>query len=360
MRRTLLFSSTLVLLMGAGVAYAGSSNTLYIDQSGDGNTANVDQSNGPGGNDIGTPGDPVNQTGNNNSFNFSNAGCCNTNNRYNNDVNKAEQVGDNNWLNIHVWNLAHDNVVSDAQQLGNTNRLLIEQNGSNYGTVGTILQDGDVNSAYIGQGGSNNTVSNVEMVGSNNGYSNTMSMASGRFDSLRIRQGGSGNLVNHARIEGDNNKQIPSNGYAPLLDIYQSGSNNGLTSSVATMLGSNGNGIKVTEIGDWNNFSVMQGTSTASTGNYATVTQTGSYNDATVTQFGSYNQLVVTQLDDGNSSTTNFTGDSNGVGTLTGVAGGLTNVNLVEGSVYQNSTGAGSGNSLTYNVTGSNNLAISQ
>jgi hypothetical protein len=117
--------------------------------------------------------------------------------------------------------------------------------------------------------------------------------------------------------------------------------------------------MRISEIGDWNNFSIQQGVSVHSTGNYATVDQQGSHNNATATQYGDGNQLVVRQFADGNRSTTNFDGNDNGVGTLSGAAKGLADLNtitLTQGTVLQDSTTGASGNIVNYDVFGSRNL----
>jgi hypothetical protein len=352
MKTTLSLGTAIVLLAATGVAYAGSSNTVYIDQQGSANTASVQQSAGPGGNDIGLPGAPLLQDGNNNSFTETQATGGGFS-RGDNDILAAKQLGDNNAFSDYYSNNAGGNRINNVLQDGNHNTLSVERNAGLNSTVGTVKQVGDWDWIAIRQsGGTGNVVSLVQQLGSHNGASGVNLHNWGTY----ISQSGSNNAVDESTINGSNNNPSISSVGGPVHQITQTGNGNGQSFSTAVTNGSGGNAIHVAETGDGNNFSVVQGTSSASTGNYATVTQTGSSNDATATQFGNYNQLVVSQLADGNSSTTNFSGDSNGVGTLTGAAGALTNVNLVQGSVYQDSTGAGGGNSLTYNVTGSSNL----
>ncbi|MBS3651494.1 curlin repeat-containing protein [Pseudaminobacter sp. 19-2017] len=355
MKLALATATAMGLLMGA--AWAGSSNTLYLEQNGANNTASVHQATGPGGNDIGTSGDPVSQTGDNNAFVFSNAGCCNEGLRQDNDVAKAEQVGHRNWLNIQVWNLSDHNDINNVQQQGNDNALQLDQNGSRSSTIGTVLQEGDRNTSLIRQNGARNSVVSATIVGSDNGTARSGELSSGRSAGSRIIQSGNDNVITESRIEGSNNKQA-TNTYAPPHDIQQYGSNNGHNASIARTLGSNGNGIKVTQRGDWNNFSIQQGVDANSAGNYATLTQDGSFNAAYVTQSGSNNHIIVDQDRNSNTATANFTGSGNGVGTLTGVAGALDtqHASLTQGTIFQDSGLAMSGNTVTYNVTGSNNL----
>ena len=335
-KQTLMISAALAVLTTA--AAAGDSNTVYIDQDGVGNTAKIHQATGPGGNDIGSSADPVNQTGDSNAFAFSNSGCCNDGNRYNNDITKAEQVGDNNWMNVRVWNLSNNNQVQDARQIGNSNRLLIEQNGSKTGIIGTVLQEGDVNSAVLKQSGSDNTISNVAMIGSNNGYTNTGEMTSGRHVSLRVVQSGAGNIVSDATMTGENNRQVPSNGYAPHLDIRQVGGNN---LAYGIMMGSNGNHLNIYQNGDGNDTGVDQGDNVASTGNNVDLDQIGDGNYARASQIGSYNSINAF-----------FTGNNNGLGSFTGDA---LSIGLSNGMIDQN----GSNNLFNAVVTGDSNMFAS-
>jgi len=359
MKLKIVLSTASALALLTGAAWAGSGNTLYIQQQGSTNTANVNQGTGPGDNNIGTLADPVTQDGNTNFFQYSNAGCCNEGSRQDNDVKKAEQDGNGNWMNIAVWNLSDHNRINSAIQDGNDNALQIEQNDSRSGRIDSVLQDGSGNVGLAKQNGSGNRIVLMQQIGSNNGNGRSGELTSGRGVGSRVIQAGSNNLINESSVVGSNNKQAASNTYTPPHDIQQLGNNNGRSFSTASTLGSNGNGIKVTEHGDWNNFSVKQGLSVRSTGNYATVDQQGSYNNATATQYGSGNHLVVSQILDGNRSTTNFDGNDNGVGTLGGAAGtlaGLPGSRLVQGTVLQDSTGAVSGNLVNYDVFGSGNL----
>jgi hypothetical protein len=252
--------------------------------------------------------------------------------------------------------LAGGDRINSFLQLGNTNWASVGRNGASAATVGTFNQIGDSNSARITQTGSGDTVTLLQQVGSNNG---------GPFGSggpqnpdqwgTTIIQNGNNNLISESSIVGSNNNKNTTT--APVSYISQVGNNNGINSSIARTYGSNGNFIHVTEQGDWNNFSVLQGLNTSSTGNQATVTQTGNSNAAYVTQYGDDNHVTVTQLGDANVATANFTGDRNGNGTLIGIAAALltSNANLVEGTIYQDATGA-SGNTVTYNVSGNDNL----
>ncbi|OWU84476.1 hypothetical protein ATO6_12345 [Oceanicola sp. 22II-s10i] len=329
----------------ASMAVAGDANKAFVEQDGNNNAASIDQSAGPGGNDFATLSNPATQRGNDNQLRFSNGSANNNhNNRFNNDVNVAEQIGNGNWMNITVGNLSNNNTVEDAQQLGDTNSLLVSLNGSRGGTIETVLQDGNVNSAVLKQSGNDNTIQSVSMIGDDNGYANRLELTSGRFASLRILQTGNTNLVTSATIEGSNNRQIPSNGYAPLLDIRQTGNMN---IAFGNMLGSDGNYLNILQNGTGNDAGVNQGSTAASTQNDADIDQIGDGNYVRATQTGSYNAL--------NAS---FTGEDNGVGTMSGDAGTLvsSHIELTQGSILQDSALAASGNTIDYTVVGNDNM----
>ncbi|WP_417423699.1 hypothetical protein [Hoeflea sp.] len=358
---TLAAATAIGLVMSAS-AYAGNENTLYLDQDGNDNTALVHQSSGGGNNNIGTLADPVTQDGDHNSFRFSNSG---SGSGTNNDIIKAEQTGDDNYFSMSTWNGANNNVVQDAQQVGDLNQMRIGMNGSDTGLVGTILQQGDNNHLVIDQApisgalSAGNQVRSVTMLGSDNGLAPDANGAAKRAGTY-IKQTGAGNIVQNAYVEGSNNTGAAgsSNTYRNVQRIEQWGSNNGLGSSIASTMGSDGNRIWVFEAGNSNNFSIMQGIDSFSTGNYATATQDGDYNDVTVTQYGDGNEIIVDQDGNGNTTTANFVGNGNGVGVLSGNAGmlELAHGELTQGTIVQDSSAAISGNSVDYNVTGDSNL----
>ena len=330
-------------------------------QSGGTNQATVQQSAGPGGNDVGKPGAPVTQVGNGNRF-LETQSTGGGFSRGDNDIVAMAQSGDNNFVHSDYSNNAGSNRITSLLQSGNGNWVSIGRNASIGGVITTLNQIGSANSAQVGQTGSNNTVVLLQQLGDGNG---------GPFGSggpqnpngwgVSIGQDGNDNLINEASITGSNNNINTLGTLSPsagAISITQHGNNNGRVMSVARIVGSNGNAIFVNEQGNYNNFSIIQGISTASTGNLATLNQLGSYNSAIATQYGSQNHLNIKQLSDSNSVVANFTGDSNGNGSLTGIAAALlpSNANLAEGTIYQDSTGSAYGNSVTYNVTGSSNL----
>jgi hypothetical protein len=345
---TLAAATAIGLAMSAS-AYAADNNKLFIDQNGTGNEASVHQSKGNN-NDIGTSLTPALQNGNGNYFGY-------TNNKYNggnnNDIIELKQDGNDNWFNAVDEHGAANNTINDVLQHGNTNQALINRYGDSGSTVDQLIMDGNSNVAYIKQGtypyGGSNTVTLAKIVGDNNGRPDTRALYEGAYPgraAINIYQkDGTGNTIDEASIEGSNNNYHTGTDNA--VRIYQFGSDNGNGASTARLIGSGGNKIWVTESGNGNNFTVLQGSVTSDTGNSAEVTQTGNDNGITIDQDGSYN-----------STTANFAGNGNGVGTLSGKAGALASVNtdLTQGTIFQDSSAAISGNSVDYNVTGDSNL----
>ena len=336
------------LLVGA--AYAGANNNLYLKQDGNGNSADVHQSAGPGGNDIGTSGSPFLQDGNDNvlkEIQATGGGFS----RGDNDIVKGKQKGNRNSFTDYYSNNAGGNRVNDFTQDGNDNIASISRNASIDGVVDILKQDGNSNFLSIGQSsGTGNHIDLIKMIGSHNGWS----MQNAGNIGVRLSQSGSYNIIQEASVQGSNNNT--ASGTTNVIHVGQSGDYNGRTASIARTRGSNGNGIDVAEIGEWNNFDIRQGLSAGSTGNYATLTQDGSYNMAKATQFGNGNRIIVDQDGNSNTSTTLFDGNDNGVGLMSGAAGALelANSDLTQGTVFQDSSGAVSGsNSLNYNVHGS-------
>jgi hypothetical protein len=200
MRKTLVLSSALALLMATGAAYAGSSNTLYIDQEGGTNSANVQQSAGPGGNDIGSPASPFLQDGTGNSFTETQATGGGFS-RGDNDIIKAKQVGDNNRFSDYYSNNAGGNRVNNFTQDGDSNVASVSRNASISGTVGTLTEDGDKNFLSISQNGTGNTVTKATITGSNNGWS---TQNAGNWGTLLI-QSGDGNIIAESSVDGSDN-----------------------------------------------------------------------------------------------------------------------------------------------------------
>lgn len=354
---TTTLAATSALCLSMGMAHADS-NTLYLEQIGTGNVADIVQdtgvaigssvaasNGGAGNNDIGTLGDPVTQNGNNNFFRYSNIGSGNANLRGNNDIIKAEQNGNDNQMRFGDGNWSVDNVTQDAQQIGDDNYLSVGHNGGKRNIIGSILEDGGDNHIRINQNGHDGNISNVSIVGSGNGGSSHSSWYENW--GILIQQSGDNNSITNASIEGSNNDGWPgSRGTA--MRINQTGTSN---TASAAMMGSDGNRVLIDQGGVGNNIAeVIQGDTLASTNNNADVLQNGDGNATTVEQLGSYNTVYA-----------DFMGDGNGVGTMTGVAGALADGNLgdnlFQGNVFQDSSAApGLGNWVSYTVTGSHNL----
>ncbi len=355
------FAATTALTLSMGAAYADS-NTLFLDQTGSDNDATIHQSGtashpSAGGNDIGLSGAPVLQNGDGNFLSYTNSGYASGSD---NDIVKLEQNGNENWFQARDSNQATGNRINDVQQDGNINQALVVRAGETGSVVEQIVMDGNSNVLVIDQGkaatgGGSNTVTLAKIVGSGNGNTNTTAAYRGAYGNVAgvyVVQKGStgnpaiGNMVQEASIEGNDNRNFSGWG-GNAVSVIQNGSYNGTGFSIARMIGSDGNKIAVQQTGDGNNFAVYQGTVTSDTGNVALVDQIGDGNGVTIDQDGSYN-----------STTASFTGNDNGVGTMNGVAGNLESSSLFlsQGNIFQDSSLALSGNTVSYAVTGNSNL----
>jgi hypothetical protein len=337
---TTTLAATSALCLSMGMAYADS-NTLHVDQTGNNNIADVDQSHGSGNNRVGSSANPVTQIGDDNYFKYNNVG----QSLGDATVDTALQQGNNNKLLLRDWGSAGHNATDNAQQIGNDNYVYVEHNYGDRNTTAMIEERGNDNHIRINQNGNDGIIGTVSIVGSGNGGASH----SGWRENwgILIAQGGGHNSISNASIEGDNNDGWPgSRGTA--MSINQTGTYN---TASASMVGSDGNRVLISQGGIGNNNAVViQGDTLASTNNSADVLQNGDGNATRVEQLGSYNTVYA-----------DFLGDSNGVGTMTGVAGALAdndpNDNLFQGNVFQDSSAAsGLGNLVSYDVTGSDNL----
>lgn len=347
-------STALGLSMTAAVA--GDNNEIFLEQNGQGNVADVVQSTGGlGGNQIGTSGAPALQQGDNNLFLYSDEGCCNANSRGNNDITRAVQVGNENTMSFRDWNIARNNTTGLAQQIGNDNDMRVGHNGGESNVIGDVLQVGNDNHIRIDQNGDGGAIYSASITGSGNGGSSHSSWHENW--GILIQQGGTNNTVVDASIVGDDNDGFPGS-RATAMRINQTGDG---STARGLMLSSNGSFMLIDQGGTGGHSAeVEQGTSVASTGNYADVDQNGQGQTASVGQYGDNNYITVSQNGAGNTLTAGFYGDGNGVGTMTGVAGDLVDADLgddlFQGNVFQDNGGIGAGNSISYTVNGSNNL----
>ena len=140
MRETLVMSSALALLMGTGIAYADGNQTYNV-QTGDSNSASIDQSAGSN-NNVGYAADPVLQNGTLNSLTITQSG------------NDNSAGGDESSIPV-----SGSDPNAGIEQQGNENYLKIEQAG-NHGDVGEITQTEDADATS--HSSSNNLTINQE------------------------------------------------------------------------------------------------------------------------------------------------------------------------------------------------------
>jgi len=358
-----LTAATAIGLVMAASAHADS-NTLYIDQSGDRNTADVHQSGSAshpssGGNDIGLDGAPILQDEDDNYFQYSNIGYGAGSD---NDIIKLEQDGNTNWFRALDNKGSTGNRIEDVLQEGNINQARVFRSNEQGSTVETLSMVGNSNVVVITQGSGsgpagNNTVTLAKISGDNNGYTHATGGALPGQAGINITQFGSDNTVSEASIEGSRNRSWTT---GAALSIRQVGLNNGNTASLARMKDSDGNFIHITQNGDENQFDMQQGLSAASTGNEMTLDQTGNRNTSTGVQGGDYNEMVLTQLGDDNGLEVNQLGstnyasvliDGNSNGTPQLLTGKAALTGLISGVITQ----AGNGNEVSLSIDGDNN-----
>lgn len=359
--------SATALLLSVASALAGDANTVYLTQDGTGNTASVDQSVGPGGNDFTSLGNPALQDGDNNVIQYSNS-TFSGDTPSNNDLTELDQIGDMNWFVATDWGSDNGTIGTILEQ-GNRNQVLVARENDDGSHVGSVQIVGNSNVIAIRQGqawlgsGSNNEVTSASITGNGNGNTALVSPYWGvypQYAGISILQRGNGNTISNASIVGDSNSSHTT--FYRVQRLEQIGDNN--TGSAST-LGSNGNRIWAFQTGDGNDFTLSQGVGIASTQNFIDLIQTGNDNDAAVDQMGSFNvadvdqigngnHIDISQYDDNNTVTANFDGNDNGVGTFTGVAATTAGA-LTPGMIVQDAATLG-GNLITYDVFGNSNL----
>ena len=349
-------AASTALTLSALAAHAGDNNEVFLEQTGQRNTADILQSTGGlGGSQIGTATFSASQVGIRNVLVYSDEGSGDAANRGNNDILTLEQTGNRNKMKFRDWEAARDNVTRSAVQTGQDNDLRVRREGGVANVIDSIIQAGDDNHIRIAQKGTNGVIGTVGIFGSGNGGASRSDWQENW--GILIRQDGTNNTVGTATIEGDDNDGFPGS-TATAMRINQTGDG---SSASAIMMSSNGSFILIDQGGTGGHTAdVRQGISTSSTGNHADLDQNGQGQSGVIEQFGDGNYITARQDGAGNTLTARFFGDGNGVGTMTGPAGALTSSDIGDelfvGNVFQDNGGVGAGNSITYEVTGSNNL----
>lgn len=397
------------LIALTGAAWAGNGNEAYTDQNGDNNNILIQQNAGSGNNTVGLDGAPILQNGDSNRFSETQATGGGFS-RGDNDIKAAEQRGNSNVFGSGYSNNAGENDIDSVLQYGNSNWISIGRDNQREGSIGTVIQGntgdqptgGNNNyltisqvsqfpgeAGFVANSGDGNSIDSVQQIGSNNGSAGPSGPQNPYQWGTRISQAGHGNKISESTVIGSNNSAPGAlfwgskndvgtdanllNTYRSVQRISQRGDDNGLIASRAVTRGSNGNYIFVDQNGDQNNFDLQQGIDASSTGNQITALQKGDGNAVSNTQVGSndyfasvqtgnFNVLDGEQYQDNNTIRASFTGDSNGVGTMSGNAGNLvsnTNTNgLGGGHLMRNGlvTQDGLGNTVDLSVTSSSNM----
>jgi hypothetical protein len=395
MRKTLVLSSALALLMGIGVAYAGS-NDAYMDQQGSYNNASINQSDGTN-NKAGSAAHAITQIHNDaytwdthyNTLSIVQSGNSNDvglgtnsnpfgygygiyqNEDYTNGGNSPEPSQRNY---IGIMQTSNGNSVGAISQYTAThagdNYLSISQSGNGGNRVGSVSQQrtqANQNIAIVNQSGTGNTIASMQQytVNISNGANKMYVTQSGNNN-------GNGHLTGAAAATGAQSSTLiqgaPFSGGAvhALIDSYASldisGNNNqfGITqlghgyndsdSVGSVLISGNSNQLGIYQEGNGNVVALAE---ISGTSNNIGIQQTGDGNLATVIVDQSGNKVYARQNDNDNQIYAKIDGNNNGTGLFSdGGASTLASSNgLFSGDLFQDT-----GNqSMTLKITGNSN-----
>ena len=348
-----------VILMVGGIAYASDGNTVYVDQNGERNSAEISQNGG--GNQFGRGLDPVVQYGKRNRIDAKQAGSRNragssgagllgfepgdrgidqtgSGNRF-----RLRQNGDRNRIET-VQQTGH------ALGAGKSDVLGVDQEG--HDRIGMLIQKNDViarnpaeqNKATIDQHGSGNTIAAVRQVGHSNTLVISQANGAGNFigvadqgllgaadhnaaGTIKLAQDGSRNTIfAAAQVGHDNKMRIAQQGDA---NTVFAASQIGVSNDMALELNGDGNSLGASQWGSHNSVRVKvtaDRSDGSSDGNSADISQEGDFN--------------VVKLD--------IRGDGNGLGSFSGAAAA---VGLDAGAISQGSLlGTGADNRISLQI----------
>ena len=360
--RLALLAATAATLVTAGAANAQvvptNNNKVYLNQAGQANSASIDQNGG----DNNRVGQTTNDAKQFNDLDPASNTLTITQEKNNNEVdallqNAEDGAGTNNLTitqtNTTAGSATGQNVISTVSQKVST--------GSTAHNEATLTQDGVQNRLSVSQnqtGADNNVIKftangdrNGNQVFSTGGYAEAAGLAGATSSSLT--QDGSNNLID-LTINGDDNRfGINQQGSQNTLNVLTvtGGSNElGIFQDSRTSAGSNN--LQITGIvGNSNNIGVIQSGGGAVNGTI-TLGSLGSNS----------NKILLQQSQDATANITITNGNSNDIA-VSQSDGGTTDINLTDITVEGDSNllnvdqFAGSGNTVTVNITGNSNNA---
>lgn len=259
----------------------------------------------------------------------------------------VEQSGANGEVTVMQSGNAQNATVTQA---GSTNLAEIDQSGDNNiaeaaqsgaGSIVQIMQIGSVlgNSAFVAQAGSSSTF-NANQTGSENVIGDAPDfLQSASSSSVGIDQNGTGNVVDGSQSGSVNSISINQIAFGQYASITQSGT---------------GNGIDLDQNGTANSSTLIQ----SGTNNDIFVEQTGTTNLATITQGGLTNEAFVDQFGTGNEVLINQTGNTGLIEVLQTGADSYAEINQSGGSGNDAFVLQASDDAVSYiTQVGSNNIA---
>jgi hypothetical protein len=345
MKRNLLFATASVLVLTASAAFAADSNTVYLNQSGDNQKADVSQS----GN-----GNTVGSFNGNTGFDQDNGGLAGAN------ILKVTQSGDGNSVGRDIKGRQSGAANSaEISQAGKNSDVELQQTGTSNGAVpagwnwtndpgvfNKITQDSSANGSKVSV--IQNGQTNVFSIKQGNAGNVTSVGQTGQWGMAYVRQG-----IGSAETDAATGKQLPTGGNNNSASITQDSA--GLNYAVAVQGGGNSNSLSIGQSGNlqganaWQNGNGNLFSSTQTNlGNVVGVTGSIYGTDSPVTQTGDNNTYINTQTGTYNSANGTQTGNVNQVfNTQTGNGEKL--LGTQEGTYnYVSNIQAGAGNSLTY------------
>ncbi|OPF91640.1 curlin [Rhodopseudomonas palustris] len=357
MKRNLFFVTASVLVLSSSAAFAADSNTVYLNQTGNDQQANITQSGN--GNSVGAFNGnsgflqengtlsganllTVKQSGNSNSvgrdIQGKQSGAGNSAAIFQegtgSDV-ELQQTGTSNGAVPSGWNWTNDPGVFNK----------ITQDSSSNGSKVSVIQDGKNNVFSIKQGNTGNSTS-VNQIG--------------EWGMAYVRQG-----IGAAETDASTGNALPTGGNYNVASITQNSA--GLNYAVAVQGGGNSNSLSISQSGNlqganaWQNgnanvFSSIQ----TNVGNVVGLTGGIYGTDSPITQTGDNNTYINTQTGSSNSANGSQTGNFNQV--FNTQSGGSETVRGTQVGTYNyvSNSQAGSSNLLDYKQTNTVSTAFNQ
>lgn len=285
MRTHLLLSTAVVALLGASSAFADS-NTVYLNQPDSSQDATITQSGS--GNNVGSGGNYFLQQ------NGSGTG--------DNQL-TITQTGNNNWVSRDGAGFQSGTTnTANISQAGFNSDVELQQNGTNNGKPNVGWTNSPNYDTIVQDSSSNGSKAGVYQTGNNNAFD---IVQGGNSNNTSVTQNGTGGLAFTRQAVGNwaqdvTGRWYPVNGSNNNIAINQTSAS--INYAVAVQGNGDGNGLAITQSGDWLGANIWQ----IGSGNYASSVQSGNNNvigladtnssvDTPFVQQGNSNKLINSQ-----------------------------------------------------------------